>query len=68
MVAAGARGYVLDARSVGGLDSIDLADGNRVHVEPLDCMIEFGQRWRGDAQRALIALGLEPPDFEEIES
>jgi hypothetical protein len=52
---------------VGGLDSIDLADGNRVHVEALDCMIEFGRRWRGDARRGLISLGLEPPDFEEIE-
>src|SRR4029077_19662524 len=25
-----------------------LADGNRVHVEPLGCMIEFGGRWRSD--------------------
>jgi hypothetical protein len=45
-------------KPIGGLDSIDLADGNRVHVEPLHCMIEFGQRWR-DTDSALVALGLE---------
>jgi hypothetical protein len=28
-----------------------------------DCMIPFGKRWRGDAFKALVALGLEPPDI-----
>jgi hypothetical protein len=49
-------------KPAGGLNSIDLADGNRVHVDPLDCMIEFGRRWRGDADSALVALGLESPE------
>jgi hypothetical protein len=54
-------------KSITGLDAINLPDGNRVHFEPIECIIEFGRRWRGDARRALIALGVEPPDFEEIE-
>jgi hypothetical protein len=49
-------------RPIGGLDSIDLADGNRVHVEPLDCMIEFGRRWRSDADSALVTFRLERPE------
>lgn len=47
---------------IGSLDAINLPDGNRVHFEPIDCLISFGRRWRGDADAALIALGLEPPD------
>ena len=39
-----------------------LPDGNRVHFKPIDCLNAFGKRWRGDADAALIALGLEPPD------
>jgi hypothetical protein len=39
----------------------DLPDGNRVHFEPIDCLVNFGKRWRGDARKALIAFGLEPP-------
>jgi hypothetical protein len=39
-------------------------DGNRVHFEPIDCLIGFGQRWRSDAQAALLSLGLKPPDVE----
>jgi hypothetical protein len=53
-------------KPIGSLDSITLPDGNRVHFEPIDCILEFGRRWRGDARRALVALGLEAPDFEEI--
>jgi hypothetical protein len=49
-------------KPLGGLDLIDLADGNRLHVERLDCMIEFGRRWRGDAHVALVAVGLETGD------
>jgi hypothetical protein len=49
-------------KPIGGLDSIDLADGNRVHVEPLDCMIEFGRRWRSDADSALVTFRLERPE------
>ena len=52
-------------RPIGGLDAIDLPDKSRVHFEPIDCMINYGLRWRGDAQRGLIALGLKPPNFDE---
>jgi len=47
---------------IGGLPALDLGDGNRVHEEPLDCLIEYGRRWRGDATRGLIAFGLRRPD------
>jgi hypothetical protein len=46
---------------LGGSQALNLPDGNRVHLEPIDCLIRFGKRWRGDASKALIALGLEPP-------
>ena len=46
---------------VGGSQALNLPDGNRVHFEPIDCLIRFGKRWRGDASEALVALGLEPP-------
>jgi hypothetical protein len=49
-------------KPIGGLDSIDLADSNRVHVEPLDCMIELGRRWRSDADSALVTFRLERPE------
>lgn len=31
---------------IGGVKSLDLPDGNRVHLEPIDCLIMFGRRWR----------------------
>jgi hypothetical protein len=43
-----------------GCEALNLPDGNRVHFEPIDCLIRFGRRWRGEARAALIALGLEP--------
>jgi hypothetical protein len=50
---------------IGGLPALDLADGNRVHLDRLDCAIAFGERWRGEAVVGLRALGLDlPPDFE----
>jgi hypothetical protein len=45
---------------LGGSQVLNLTDGNRVHFEPIDCLIRFGKRWRGDASEALVALGLEP--------
>jgi hypothetical protein len=48
-------------KAIDGLAAVDLPDGNRVHFEPIECLIRFGKRWRGDASEALIALGLEPP-------
>jgi phenylalanine-4-hydroxylase len=48
---------------IGGLEPLNLPDGNRVHFEPIDCLISFGRHWRGEAREALVALGLEPPDL-----
>jgi hypothetical protein len=48
-------------------DSVGLAvdpDGARVHfdgVRRVDCLIAFGQKWRGDAVAGLRRLGIEPP-------
>ncbi len=28
---------------VGGLEPLNLPDGNRVHFEPIDCLISFGR-------------------------
>ena len=49
---------------LGGSQALHLPDGNRVHFEPIDCLIRFGKRWRGEASEALIALGLEPPRLD----
>ena len=49
---------------LGGSQALDLPDGNRVHLELIDCLIRFGKRWRGDASEALVALGLEPPRLD----
>jgi hypothetical protein len=46
---------------IGGLPALNLADGNRVHLDKLDCLLAFGERWRSDATRALVAVGLRPP-------
>jgi len=48
---------------LGGSQALNLPDGNRVHFEPIDCLIRFGKRWRGDASEALVAFGLEPPSL-----
>ena len=50
---------------IGGLEPLSLPDGNRVHLNPIDCLIRFGRRWRGAADEALVVLGLEPPDLGE---
>ena len=47
---------------LGGSQALNLPDGNRVHFDPIDCLIRFGNRWRGDAHKALVACGLEPPN------
>ena len=47
---------------IGGLSSLTLSDGNRVHFdEENECLIRFGRRWRGDAVAGLRALGVELP-------
>jgi len=46
---------------IGGLEALTLADGNRVHLDKLDCLLAFGERWRSEAAAGLRALGLDPP-------
>jgi len=49
---------------IGTAPSLDLLDGNRVHLDDLhrlDCIITYGTRWRGAAVAGLQALGLDPP-------
>jgi hypothetical protein len=50
---------------IGGLASLDFQDGNRVHFDELDCLIRYGERWRGAATRALVAMGLQPPAVDD---
>jgi hypothetical protein len=50
---------------IGGLPAVDCGDGNRVHLGSLDCIVRFGERWRGAATRALLAMGLQPPAGED---
>jgi hypothetical protein len=50
---------------IGGQDALALGDGCRVHLDDvhgLDCLAAYGERWRGDANRGLAAMGLQPPD------
>ena len=46
---------------IGGRTALDLADGNRVHLDNLGCLLAFGERWRREATAGLRALGLYPP-------
>lgn len=46
---------------IGGVAALDMADGNRVHLDGLDCLIRYGERWRGDAVTGSRALGIYPP-------
>jgi hypothetical protein len=48
-------------RPIGDGQTLDLCDGNRVHFDDLDCLLQHGRRWRGAATRALTAMGLQPP-------
>jgi hypothetical protein len=46
---------------IGELPSLGLADRNRVHFAQPDCLIRFGERWRGEAAAGLRLLGIERP-------
>jgi hypothetical protein len=46
---------------IGGITALDLADGNRVHIDDFHCLLSFGERWRGEATAGLRAFGLAPP-------
>jgi hypothetical protein len=47
--------------AIGGRPVLPLGDGNRVHLDTLDCVIAYGERWRDAATRALAAMRLPPP-------
>jgi hypothetical protein len=46
---------------IGGLAALTLGDGSRLHLDKLDCLLSFGERWRNEATAGLRALGLDPP-------
>jgi len=47
---------------LGSADALSLIDGCRVHLKDNhDCLIRYGERWRTVATRALLALGVRPP-------
>jgi hypothetical protein len=48
-------------RPIGDGRTLKLGDGNRVHFDDLVCALQHGERWRRNATRALVALGLRPP-------
>jgi hypothetical protein len=50
---------------IGSRAAFDLGDGNRTHLDRLQCLILYGDRWRDEAKRALIAMGLRPPSEED---
>jgi hypothetical protein len=48
--------------SINGRAALPLADGTRVHFDNSDmCVIAYGERWRGAAERALMAMGVAQP-------
>jgi len=49
---------------IGGLAALDFGDGNRAHLDRLDCLIRYGAQWRGAATQALAGMGLQPPAEE----
>jgi len=51
---------------IGGLPSLDLQDGARVHLAKIACIIRYGERWRGEATRAFIAIGLRLPKGTDV--
>jgi hypothetical protein len=53
-------------RAIAGLTALTLADGNRVHLDGLDCLLAFGKRWRNEAAGGLRSLGLDPPPGFEL--
>jgi len=53
-------------RQIGTEAALDLIDGNRVHDRAgQECLICHGERWRGAAKRALIAMELQPAAGDE---
>ena len=58
-ICAGCRTPIDDA------EVLTLAGGARVHIATLDCLIAFGERWRGAAARSLTAMGLVAPTKDD---
>jgi hypothetical protein len=50
----------------GGLPTLDLPGGKRVHFDDMDCLIRFGRTWRGASDARFVALGLEPPGLRDL--
>ena len=48
---------------IGGAGALDLPDGNRVHFDPIDCLVRFGRLWRGAADAAFESLGIKVPEL-----
>lgn len=48
---------------IGDRNAIPLGDGAQVHWDAagVDCLIDYGKRWRGSAYAGLVRLGLTPP-------
>jgi hypothetical protein len=53
-------------QAIGGVATLTLADGSRVHLDTFDCLLSFGERWRSEAADGLRALGLDPPPGFEL--
>jgi hypothetical protein len=51
---------------IGGREALALGDGARVHFDTLDCLLAYGERWRGTAARALAAMDLPAPGQGEV--
>jgi hypothetical protein len=50
-----------------GEEVLDHADGTRTHLaDGFDCVIKYGDKWRGAAEKALVEMGLVPPGSGEV--
>ena len=45
---------------------IDLGQGNRAHLDNLNCLLRFGERWRSAATNALVGMGLRAPSGDSL--
>jgi hypothetical protein len=41
---------------IGGFAALTLADGNRLHLHKLYCLLRFGERWRNEAAASLSGV------------
>ena len=52
-------------KPIGRSAALHLPDRNRVHFDDIDCLIRFGNAWRGAADARFAALGLQPPNRDD---